>query len=152
MFRTLSLIVPVLVPSWRFFSAVAPSPRIEIALLGPAQEAAKEWREFRPRPARLSLVQSLRSLFWNPRWNEGLFLTSCAERFLSSGSQAAFDHILQRVSKALHEEGVSASRFQLRLIVIARIGQDVERHEMHRSPICDIALAPFPASRDKDDV
>ena len=33
MLRTLKLLLPVLIPSWRFFDFIAPSPRIQFSLL-----------------------------------------------------------------------------------------------------------------------
>ena len=33
MLQTVKLLLPALIPSWRFFSTIAPSPRIEFALL-----------------------------------------------------------------------------------------------------------------------
>ena len=38
-FKTLRLLLPVLIPSWRFFSAIAPSPRVEFVTL--AKEDAR---------------------------------------------------------------------------------------------------------------
>ena len=51
MLHGLKLLLPALIPSWRFFDTIAPSPRIEYALLHDPHAAAA-WREFRPRPAR----------------------------------------------------------------------------------------------------
>ena len=70
MLRTLKLLLPALVPSWRFFDTIAPSPRIEYALLRNAEEppSSDDWREFRPRPARQSAIRMLGRLLWNPVW------------------------------------------------------------------------------------
>jgi hypothetical protein len=48
MLQTLKLLLPALIPSWRFFDTIAPSPRIEFTLLKTAQDASGAWREFRP--------------------------------------------------------------------------------------------------------
>ena len=69
------LLLPALIPSWNFFEAVEASPRIEYALLRKPQGDA-DWREFRPRPDRLSAAAMLGRLFWNARWNESLFLVT----------------------------------------------------------------------------
>ena len=81
MLRPLALLLPALIPSWRFFDVIAPSPRIEFAMLT-SPDSAAVWQAFRPRPARVALSTMLGRLFWNPRWNESLFLVSCAERLV----------------------------------------------------------------------
>tara|TARA_Y100000052_G_scaffold27554_2_gene36273 strand:+ start:17501 stop:17911 length:411 start_codon:yes stop_codon:yes gene_type:complete len=113
--RTLQLILPALIPSWNFFDVIAPSPRIEYALLTSAEDAPVHWQAFRPRPETLSALTLLRRLFWNPRWNETLFLVSCAER-LSQGITP--DHsareILTRMKRELAQT-TRASHFCFRL-------------------------------------
>ena len=44
MLQTLKLLLPALIPSWRFFDTIAPSPRIEFTLLKTAQDAPGDWR------------------------------------------------------------------------------------------------------------
>jgi hypothetical protein len=97
----LKLILPVLFPSWRFFSAIGASPRLQIALLKTADEQPNLWREFRPRPARISLAQGLLRLLHNPQWNESLYLNSCAERIFEGASPFYQREILERIDQAL---------------------------------------------------
>ncbi len=80
LFRLWQLLLPVLIPSWRFFRDVGDSPRIE--LRGPDGG----WTELTARPERLPLTTYLRRLFWNPRWNEYLFLMSLSERLVTDPS------------------------------------------------------------------
>ena len=97
MLQTLKLLLPALIPSWRFFDTIAPSPRIEFALLKTARDASGRWQEFRPRPARLPISTMLKRMFWNPRWNESLFLVSCAERLMESPTEHSSQEILARI-------------------------------------------------------
>jgi hypothetical protein len=83
MFRYL---LPVLIPSWRFFDFIAPSPRIEFAVIAQLDDPATRWQEFRPRPVHLPVAAMLRRLLWNPIWNESLFIVSCAEKLLDEPS------------------------------------------------------------------
>jgi hypothetical protein len=100
MLRPLALLLPALIPSWRFFDIIAPSPRIEYAVL-PSRDATAEWREFRPRPQRVSLPAMLGRLFWNSRWNETLFLVSCAERLVDEPTAHSEDEIFRRIAADL---------------------------------------------------
>lgn len=100
----LQLLLPALVPSWNFFEAVEASPRIEYALSPTPDVAAEEWREFRPRPRRLSFPAMLGRLFWNARWNETLFLVTCAERLLDEATAHSEDEIFRRVAADLADD------------------------------------------------
>lgn len=120
MLQTLKLLLPALVPSWRFFDAVAPSPRIEIALLETEQSVATQWQVFRPRPAHLSLGSMIKRLFWNPEGNESLFLISCAERLMEHPT----DHSVAEIHKRL-ETGITTPYFQFRLVFVNRRDKDI---------------------------
>jgi hypothetical protein len=98
----LKLLLPVIFPSWRFFSSIGPSPRIEIAFLQNEHQAPQSWQEFRPRPARISLKQNLCRLFWNPQWNETLYMNSCAERLFDAPSTMREQEIMRRLLVAVH--------------------------------------------------
>ena len=76
---SIQLILPALIPSWRFFDSIAPSPRIEFALIGVDEGV---WQEFRPKPQKVDLFTMIKRMLWNPSVNEGLFLVSCAERII----------------------------------------------------------------------
>lgn len=143
----LRLLLPALIPSWRFFDTIAPSPRIEFALLDREEEAAPNWRAFRPHPNRLSFGAMLRRLFWNPLWNESLFLVTCAERLLEQPSSFRENEILRRVAHAIElgeiESGVNKPRFvRVRIVVLRRGDSQIQGRVMFTSR----ALRLVPAS------
>lgn len=126
MLKTIKLLLPALLPSWNFFDIIAPSPRIHYALLDSPNAGAEQWQEFRPRPARLSLAAMLGRLLWNPRWNESLFMMSCAERIYEHCTPHSETQILQRIRAELLRDEVhrplpdTARYLQFRLVFITR--------------------------------
>lgn len=100
MLKTFKLLLPALIPAWNFFDWIAPSPRIEYALSNSAEETPQEWREFRPRPRSVSLRAMAARLFFNPSWNESLFLVSCAERIAA----APDDHSVREIFDRIHAD------------------------------------------------
>ena len=133
MLKSLKFFAPVLIPSWRFFDTIAASPRIEFAFLGAADETAAGWQEFRPRPQNLSFGTILRRLFWNPRWNETLFLTSCAERLLENPTEHSVTEISSRIAASLAPSG-DDQFFQFRLVLISREGNALQKEIAYISP------------------
>jgi hypothetical protein len=106
---------------------IAPSPRIEYALSAdPAGEA--EWREFRPRPERVALPAMLARLLWNSRWNETLFLVSCAERLADQPTAHSCDEIFARIARGLSGGGPEWLRF--RLVFVSRDGEAIDREAL----------------------
>lgn len=97
MWKTILLILPILIPSWRFFKSIEPSPRVQWGLTSADTMTPINWQEFRPRPAYLSPFQIFRRLFWNPAWNESLFLVSCAERLQEHPTEHSINEIRQRI-------------------------------------------------------
>ena len=141
MLRAVGLFLPVLFPSWRFFAWIAPSPRIEVAILPDWRAVPAHWKEFRPRPKRVSPISMVRRLFWNPDWNESLFLLSCAERVVESEeAKTAERKIADRVRAELIERhGGKPKRigeaYCFRLIAYSRTGpgEEVIGEEVFRS-------------------
>lgn len=125
MFRVILLLLPALIPSWRFFREVAPSPRIDYRLDG------GDWRRLCPRPARLSLVEVLVRLVWNPRRNEELYLVTLSERLAEAPTRHSIDEINRRTARLVGAQ-VNES-LQFRLTFLAREGQDVVTYELYRS-------------------
>lgn len=125
MLHLLSLLLPALIPSWRFFKSVDPSPRIEYALMTALTEAPL-WQEFRPRPPRLGLLQMAARLFWNPRWNEELFMVACAERLMVNPTHHSHLELLSRIAAEVTSTGGPAY-LQFRLIFVERQGRVVRR-------------------------
>ncbi|MBY0300347.1 MULTISPECIES: hypothetical protein [Sphingomonas] len=128
-FAGLRLLLPAIVPSWRFFDTVAASPRVDYALLADADDEA-QWQAFRPRPAVLTVGAMLRRLVWNAQWNEDLFLVSLAERLIHDPDTATRAHsereLVVRVARHLSRQGAGAPLAQIRIRLVAR-GEDGER-------------------------
>lgn len=136
--QTLKLFIPALIPSWRFFDTIAPSPRIEFTLLKTAQEAPDDWREFRPRPAHLPISSILKRMFWNPRWNESLFLVSCAERLMANPTQHSSQEILKRIRVELERNAIDATAtpyLRFRLVFVSRDGTQLQKDIAFISPV-----------------
>tara|TARA_R110002049_G_scaffold23781_7_gene84901 strand:- start:122682 stop:123137 length:456 start_codon:yes stop_codon:yes gene_type:complete len=117
MLKTLALILPVVIPSWRFFQTVEPSPRVQWAQLH--GHGTPEWQEFRPRPQAVTPLHCLLRLFWNPAWNDTLFLVSCAERIQQRPTDHSITEIRRRVRAHLADDLPNAV-LQFRLIFIQR--------------------------------
>ncbi|MCF6337786.1 MAG: hypothetical protein L3J84_07510 [Gammaproteobacteria bacterium] len=138
----LKLLLPAVIPSWRFFDVIAPSPRLQFALLHSATVSSgekSEWREFRPRPAHLSFLQMLGRMFWNPERNESLFLISCAERILQQPTQHSEDEILKRIIAELkaNHAGLTgnATHLQFRLLLVQRQDSRLQQQIVFHSRI-----------------
>ena len=130
--HTLKLLLPALIPSWNFFDVIAPSPRIQFALLNKEDDTSHVWHEFRPRPVYISFIQMLKRMLWNPTWNESLYMVSCSERIIDKYTPHSEDEILKRIIKELKNTSensllVNATHLQFRLIVIQR--KDDQLHE-----------------------
>ncbi len=140
MFHILKLLLPAVIPSWRFFDVIAPSPRIQFVLLHSANapsDESYEWREFRPRPAHLSFLQMLGRMFWNPERNEALFLVSCAERIVQQPTQHSEDEIFKRIITELkaNNRNVKATHVQFRLLLVQRQDSQLQQQVVFHSRI-----------------
>jgi hypothetical protein len=138
----LKLLLPALIPSWRFFDWIAPSPRIEFRLPSGTHEEPLSWRAFRPRPVRLRPHMMLRRLVWNPRWNESLFLVSCAERLMQNPNEHSLDQIRRRIEADIRKEAAvsaPAMGMQFRLVFISRSGVELVETETFVSPVYPLA-------------
>lgn len=124
----LQLLLPALIPSWNFFDVIAPSPRVEYALSPDAEATPKAWREFRPRPERVPPANMAARLLWNPRWNESLFLVSCAERLIDSPTAHSQDEIFKRIAADLARGGTPLEGWlAFRLVFVAREDEAIAR-------------------------
>lgn len=121
----LALLAPALIPSWNFFDVIAPSPRIEFALLAQAEAPPADWREFRPRPQRVSLLEMARRLVWNPRLNETLFVVACAERLVDAPTGHSEDEIFACIAADLPPDAGPWLTF--RLVFVSREGEGLAR-------------------------
>ena len=145
--RSLTLLLPALAPSWRFFPAVAASPRIEYRALGESGPGEAEWREFRPAPRKVSGGAMLKRMLWNPERNETLFLVTCAERLLSGEIEFARGEIARRVVRQMPAPPAGREHdpfLQFRLILVSGHGSDFRRDVAYVSPVfvaADLAAA-----------
>ena len=121
--HSFKLLLPALIPSWRFFDRIAPSPRIEFIVLESAWDTSENWQEFRPRPAQFSIVGMAKRIVWNPRWNEQLFLVSCAERLAENPTAHSIgqweQEIWRRIAAAL-PFNPEAPFLKFRLVFVSR--------------------------------
>lgn len=134
--NSLRLLLPALFPSWRFFDVIGPSPRIEVARLQTPDNAGDDWREVRPRAAGLGIGGYLRSFFFNPRWNETLFLVTCAEGVIRDESDHTVREIRDRLRADLNRPGAapSAPWFRFRIALLSRHEGRVRRDVVFTSP------------------
>lgn len=144
MAHILSLLLPALIPSWRFFDTIAPSPRIEFAVLKSAQDVAQYWQEFRPRPAHLSPGSLLSRMFYNARWNESLFLVSCAERLMQNPEGNSEREIMQRIGAELKRTRMDAPCLQFRLVFVTRNNSGLQRYVTYTSQVQHLTAGTQP--------
>ena len=139
--QTFKLLLPIFIPSWKFFNRIAPSPRIEFALLRSEQEESCNWQELVLRPKQISTIDFVKSIFYNPRWNEALFISNCAERLVIDPNQYCVDEIVKRIRFELQRRGIeinSTPYLQFRLIFIGREGNELQKEILFTSEIKNI--------------
>jgi hypothetical protein len=124
-------LLPALLPSWRFFADIAPSPRVEYAVLSAANAIPENWQEFRPRPQHVSVGTMLQRLLWNPYWNASLFVVSCSERLLEQHTQHCEQEIFRRIAADLHPRPTAWLVFRIQ--VITRQQEQLHRQVMFTS-------------------
>jgi hypothetical protein len=134
MWRLLNLLLPALVPSWRFFKSVEASPRVQWTL--DPVGISEQWQEFRPRPERVSALQMIVRLFWNPIWNESLFLVSCAERIQQEPTGQSIWEIRERIWADLNRISDPQSvpeALRFRLVFVQREGSTLVEQVVFQS-------------------
>ena len=143
--RPLRLLMPALMPSWNFFDWIAPSPRIEFRLSrhADADEPHGDWREFRARPQTLSAMQFAGRLFFNARWNESLFVASCAERLVEFPTTHSIEQIFHRIAADL-KGATEADHVQFRLVFVSRQGSSLEMETQFVSEVRRISTISQP--------
>ncbi|MCR9071495.1 MAG: hypothetical protein NXI18_07245 [Alphaproteobacteria bacterium] len=139
--NSVRLLLPALFPSWRFFDVIGPSPRIEVALLQTSDDAGNDWHEVRPRAERLGVAGYLRTFFFNARWNETLFLVTCAEGVIRDESDQPLREIRDRLRADLSRDagGSAAPWFRFRIVLLSRDAGRVRRDVVFTSPAYTIA-------------
>ncbi|MEL6521238.1 MAG: hypothetical protein AAFQ66_09745 [Pseudomonadota bacterium] len=134
--NTLSLILPALIPSWRFFRTIEPSPRVDWAFV-PENHNPPDWQPYASRPTTVAALDMVLRLIWNPHWNDSLFVVSCAERIQNAPTDHSIREIRRRVLAQIAQSGqLSSSRQALfRLVFVRRDGSDlVEEVLFHSDP------------------
>jgi hypothetical protein len=129
----LRLLLPALIPSWNFFDVIAPSPRVEYALTTAREEAPSGWREFRPRPAHVSVATMLGRLAWNPRLNQTLFVVACAERLIENPTDHSQDEIFRRIAADLSPTPQTKPWLSFRLVFLNRQGEAIDSEVLYQS-------------------
>lgn len=124
MLHVLRLLVPALIPSWRFFKSVEPSPRVQFTWLMDRLQPPTDWTPFTPRFETLRPRRAARQLFWNPHWNEGLYLVTLAERLMVAPTPHSITEI-NRILLARHRPKIAARYVQFRLVFIRREGMQI---------------------------
>lgn len=144
----LHYLFPALLPSWRFFDYIGASPRLEFCLLQHAGDTPSQWLEFRPRPRQLTLMTQLRSLLWNPRGNEALYLLSSSEKLLQRQSIAAQMEIAQRMTVAFASGEIATTAqhrfFVFRLLEVERDGDGLHTQVSFESPVFLVPVVASP--------
>ena len=106
-------LLPILFPSWRFFSSIGPSPRIEVGFVGDKNSEPQAWLPFRALPQSINFPLGLQRLFHNPLWNERLYINTCAEHLFEGYSEFREREIGQRLVVAvLNKEIVVDDEFR----------------------------------------
>jgi len=134
MMKTLALVMPAILPSWRFFDGIAPSPRIEFRQMNDAMDSGGTWSEFQPNPARVSIGELLWRLIWNPDRNAQLFLVSCAERLRDAPTQ----HSIDQIEAELRRDLPPSNFFQYRIVFLS-----AEREVITKDILFTSEIAPF---------
>lgn len=102
----MALLAPALLPSWRFFDAIEPSPRLQLAAWHGRGDVEPRWHDVSLTPIRSSAGASLRRLLINSTRNDTLFLVSCCSRVLDDGRVHAQREIAIRLSAVGRATGV----------------------------------------------
>lgn len=104
----LKLILPVLFPSWRFFSSIGPSPRIEVGFATQSDSTPPEFIPVFTLPEKVSPLSSFVRLMHNPEWNERLYINTCAEYLFETHSEFHEQQIAQRLLIAIQSRKIIA--------------------------------------------
>ena len=121
--RTLALLLPALIPSWRFFKTVAPSPRLEA-------RRGDDWQPVPPPAMPLGVGAVLRRLVWNPEWNAHLYSVTLSERLLETGDARAAEALRDHVAGRM---GWPPDETHFRLILVYRDGGRILRDLVYQS-------------------
>lgn len=102
----LKLLLPIFFPSWRFFSSIGPSPRIDVAFMAENDTEPQTWLFFHPLPEQVGFAAGVRRLFHNPAWNERLYINTCAEHLFEHYSEFREQEIGVRLVRAVIKQEI----------------------------------------------
>lgn len=97
----MKFLLPILFPSWRFFSSIGASPRVEFGFAADINQPPAAWMLFRRLPARVGFWRGLGRLLHNPQWNECLYVNTCAEHLFDAPSAFREQEIARILLKAI---------------------------------------------------
>lgn len=140
MWKSALLVLPVLVPSWRFFKSIEPSPRVQWTLLPDPNAQPRQWLDLNPSAPALSLRSMVMRLFWNPHWNDALFVVSCAERINQQPTEHSVSEIRLRILRELHttSQDIAGKFIQFRLVFVRREGAELQREIVFISDVAPV--------------
>jgi hypothetical protein len=118
----LKILLPIIFPSWRFFSGIDPSPRVDIGFLKAGESDPEEWIDMSVLPQRLGFWEGVGRLFHNPVWNDRLYINTCAEHLYEFNSEFREEEVANRVVRLFQGCGYSipdaAETFCFRIRVV----------------------------------
>ena len=133
LFKTINLLLPVLLPSWRFFKTVAASPRVEVRVT--IDGRTSDWACSHPDPDHIGLGAMIARLFWNPQRNNQLYMVSLSERLAEAETKHSTQELARLVGASLSgHEGA----FEYRLLFLQRDGSEIIRFLEYQSPLLPI--------------
>ncbi len=114
--RVARLVLPVLVPSWRFFDSIGPSPRIEYRVWTPGSldvpgapdDDGTPWTPWALTPETVGVGPMFGRLLFNAARNEALYLLACCERVVDEGSTHAEQQVASRLAAHVNERRLAA--------------------------------------------
>lgn len=110
-------LISALISNWQFFKESTLAPVIEVNVDG------ADWQELSLRPKSQSFFDIVKSLFFNPHWNEALFIMDCAERLVLEKSQEDEDELTERIKLKLSTQ--NAKYFEFRIIFISKDQKEI---------------------------
>lgn len=139
--RLPALILPIVMPSWRFFDVIAPAPHIEFGWADSATSNALAWRPFLPTPATIDWPLRLRHLWSNAARNETLYLLACADQVCYATSARAAAEIRARLERALANGSLDRQGpyLCLRIRTVVRVGTELQETVAYSAPPWPVA-------------
>lgn len=131
--KTINLLLPVLLPSWRFFKTVAASPRVEVRVTTDGHMS--DWVSNQPESDRIGPSTMIGRLFWNPQRNNQLYMVSLSERLAECETTHSTQELARLVRATLSgREGA----FEYRVLFLQRDDDEIIRCVDYQSPLLPI--------------